>query len=205
MEELSCKLKKIKEKCKERFKPAVMEIEQRLSEKDRKRIVVAIDGKCGSGKTTLGLYLQGRFDCNLFHMDDFFLQNHQRTAARSEEAGGNVDYERFKAEVLEPLLSGGTVRYRSFNCITRVIDREWEVPPKRLNIVEGSYSQHPYFGNPYDLCIFLDIDDLSQIENIRNRNGEEKLKLFQREWIPKENRYFNEFKIKEKSLVIHWN
>lgn len=35
-------------------------------------ILVAIDGRCGSGKTTLGEYLKGQLDCNLFHMDDFF-------------------------------------------------------------------------------------------------------------------------------------
>ncbi len=189
----------------ERYEPVVIQIKRLMEEKDKERIIVAIDGKCGSGKTTLGSYLQKKFDCNLFHMDDFFLQNHQRNPERLKEVGGNVDYERFQAEVLDPLLSGRPVKYRPFNCSLRVIDKEYEIPPKKLNIIEGSYSQHPYFNNPYDLSIFLDIDTPTQLENIRERNGLEKLELFRNKWIPMENRYFDEFKIKEKSLIVEWN
>lgn len=188
----------------ERFEMVVDEIDRLMAIREKERIIVAIDGKCGSGKTTLGSYLQTKYDCNLFHMDDFFLQNHQRTEQRLKEAGGNVDYERFSAEVLHPLLSGRVVKYRTFNCIMRVIDREYYIDPKKLNIVEGSYSQHTYFNNPYDLCIFLDIDEQTQIENIRRRNGLEKLELFQQKWIPMENRYFDEFKIKEKCMIVAW-
>lgn len=190
--------------CIERFEPVVTAIKRLLEEKDKDPIVVAIDGKCGSGKTTLGYYLLRRFDCNLLHMDDFFLQNHQRTEDRYNEPGGNVDYERFDAEVLKPILSKKPVRYRIFNCVTREINQEYEIEPKRLNIVEGSYSQHPYFNHPYDLCVFLDIDPQIQIENIRKRNGLEKLELFQKKWIPMENKYFDHYKIKENSMVVMW-
>jgi uridine kinase len=187
-----------------RFEPVIAEIERLMTNKEKERIIVAIDGKCGSGKSTLGSYLQTKFDCNLFHMDDFFLQDHQRVAKRLKEAGGNVDYERFSAEVLKPLISGSLVKYRVFNCSTRVIDREYEIHPKKLNIVEGSYSQHPYFESPYDLCIFLDIDASTQIENIKMRNGLEKLELFRQKWIPMENRYFDQFNIKQKSMIVDW-
>jgi len=182
----------------------VAAIERILKETDKNPVVVAIDGKCASGKTTLGYYLQKLFDCNLFHMDDFFLQNHQRTQERLNEPGGNVDYERFKEEVLTPLLAGKPVKYRIFNCSLRKIDREYEIAPKRLNIVEGSYSQHPYFKNPYDLRVFLDIDTKTQTENIKKRNGPDKLDVFLNKWIPMENKYFEYFKIKENSLVIEW-
>ena len=44
-------------------------------------VIVAIDGKCTSGKTTLASKLAEIYDCNVFHMDDFFLrpcpQNHR--------------------------------------------------------------------------------------------------------------------------------
>lgn len=192
------------EKVRERFEPVVAEIEHLLKVEDKKVVLIAIDGKCCSGKSTLGSYLQKRFDCNLFHMDDFFLQNFQRTEQRLNEAGGNVDYERFSEEVLTPLLSCQPLQYRIFNCATRTIDKEYSIYPKKLNIVEGAYSQHPYFNNPYDLCFFLDIDDATQIENIRRRNGLEKLELFRTKWIPMENKYFEEYKIKEKSKVIKW-
>lgn len=73
-----------------------------------------------------------------------------------------------------------------------------------LNIIEGSYSLHPYFENPYDLRIFMDIDRESQLENILRRNGGEKLEDFKRLWIPKEEAYFEKFHIAEGCLVIRW-
>lgn len=203
MEQMSVELK-LHRSCKERFKPVMEAIHQIIATK-KERILIAIDGKCASGKTTLSTYLQKKFDCNLFHMDDFFLQNHQRTDERLKEVGGNVDYERFHTEVLIPLLSGRPLKYRKFDCTVRRISQEFDISPKRLNIVEGSYSQHPYFQKPYDLCIFLDIDDDSQIENIKSRNGLEKLELFQSKWIPMENEYFEKYKIKETSMVVPWN
>ena len=195
---------KLHKSCRERFEPVVEAIHQIMAKK-KESILIAIDGKCASGKTTLGTYLHKKFDCNLFHMDDFFLQNHQRTDERLKEVGGNVDYERFHKEVLIPLLSGRPIKYRKFDCMVRMINQEFDISPKRLNIIEGSYSQHPYFQNPYDLCIFLDIDDDRQIENIKLRNGLEKLELFQSKWIPMENKYFEEYKIKETSMVVPWS
>ena len=52
--------------------------------------------------------------------------------------------------------------------------------------------------------IFIDIDRESQLENIRNRNGEEALEDFKRLWIPKEEAYFEKFGVEEGCLVIRW-
>lgn len=194
----------IKPCCVKRFAPVKEAIEALLAEQEKKLIIIAIDGKCASGKTTLGYYLQEVFDCNLFHMDDFFLQNHQRTPKRLEEIGGNVDYERFQKEVLEPIREGLDVRYRPFSCMERKIKLESLMTYKRLNIIEGSYSMHPYFNNPYDLRVFMDIDEKKQVEHIRKRNGEEKLKRFVQEWIPKENAYFEQFHILKGCLKIYF-
>ena len=41
--------------------------------------IVAIDGNSASGKTTLSTQLSKLFDCNIFHIDDYFLNPSQRT------------------------------------------------------------------------------------------------------------------------------
>lgn len=192
----------IQEDCRKRFAPVVEKVESLLAESHDIPIFVAIDGMCASGKTTLGYYLKKIFDCNLFHMDDFFLQNYQRTEARMKEAGGNVDYERFKDEVLTPLLAKQTVTYRPFTCKTREILDGQLVEFKRLNIIEGSYSQHPYFGDIYDLKVFTKMTYEKQIARIKLRNGEKMLDKFISEWIPKENAYFEKFDIEKNSMVI---
>ena len=69
-------------------------IDRLLTQKSQ--VIVSIDGPCTSGKTTLTQKLSERYDCNVFHMDDFFLRPEQRTQARFAQPGGNVDYERFQ-------------------------------------------------------------------------------------------------------------
>lgn len=196
----------LKQSCIERFAPAVLAINELISRTPKEPILIAIDGMCASGKSTLGYYLKKQFDANLFHMDDFFLQLHQRTPERLSEIGGNVDYERFQTEVIKPILHRQNVLYRIFDCKALDIIETKQIPFKRINLIEGSYSQHPYFSNPYDLKLFMEIDTELQLENIRKRNGEEKLSVFKERWIPKEEAYFETFQIKEKSdLVIKWN
>lgn len=167
-------------------------------------LLVAVDGMCGSGKTTMGQALQELYGCNLFHMDDFFLRMEQRNPQRYAQAGGNVDYERFLEEVLKPLLAEPhrPFRYQVFDCSRWSLGRFVEVEPCRLNIIEGAYSQHPYFGEVYDLRFFCEISSREQLRRIRIRNGEEKLKRFREEWIPMENRYFEAFGIREKSCRL---
>ena len=194
----------MKEACIKRFAAAREAINRVLEASDKETILIAIDGKCASGKTTLGYYLKDIYDCNLFHLDDFFLQGYQRTEERLAQIGGNVDYERFQSEVMEPVLSGTDVIYRPYSCMEGKIIEEILIKKHRLNIMEGSYSLHPYFKDPYDVKIFMNIDENDQVDNIRKRNGEEKLQRFITEWIPKENRYFETFHIEDGCICIEW-
>lgn len=85
------------------------------------QLLVAIDGMCGSGKTTLGRLLQSVYDCNLFHMDDFFLRPEQRTPERMAQVGGNVDYERFQEEILNHICQQEGLSYRIYNCKSQTL------------------------------------------------------------------------------------
>ena len=162
-------------------------IDELLAQKDT--VIVAIDGKCTSGKTTLASQLEAVYDCNVLHMDDFFLRPEQRTPERFAEIGGNVDYERFREEVLLPLKSGKAFTYRPFDCSSFTLAAPVAVTPKRLNIVEGTYSCHPFFDNPYDLTILLTVDEETQRQRILERPAFLHQRFFE-EWIPMENRYF---------------
>ncbi len=166
------------------------------------QVNVAIDGMCGSGKTTLAEELARRYNCNLFHMDDFFLRPEQRTEARYEQAGGNVDYERFQAEVLDHLADEGGFVYRRFDCRSMTLEEPREVSWNRLNIIEGAYSCHPYFGDAYQLRFFMEVSAEEQKRRILVRNGAEMYQRFEREWIPMENHYFEAYGIRDKCIVV---
>lgn len=165
--------------------------------------LLAIDGCSASGKSRLAHELSLLYDCNLFHMDDFFLQSHQRTPERLLEPGGNVDYERFHTEVILPLREKRSFSYRIFDCQSMTFAKINSVQPKLLNIIEGSYSHHPYFQQPYDITLFLEVDAEEQSRRILHRNGEYLHKRFMEEWIPMENRYFEYYKIRETSQYLY--
>ena len=99
----------------EQMVSAVLQAVQALPQ-DRQPLIVALDGRCASGKTTLAALLQQQTGCSVVHMDHFFLRPEQRTRERLEQPGGNVDYERFLAEVLEPLRAGKDCSYRPYDC-----------------------------------------------------------------------------------------
>lgn len=154
------------------------------------QIVIAIDGSCTAGKTTLASVLAKEYDCNIFHMDDFFLRPEQRTAERYAQPGGNVDYERFREEVMLPLKTGKPFAYRPFSCKSFSLSDAIEVTPKQLNLVEGTYCQHPYFGDVYDLKLFLSVAPELQRERVFHRPQHVQERFFT-DWIPMEKLYFD--------------
>ena len=158
--------------------------------------IISIDGRCASGKTTLGILLKQVYDCNVFRMDDFFLQPHQRTKKRLESPGENVDHERFEQEVLIPLSKHEDVKLRKFNCSTLSIQSPNLIPYKSFNVIEGSYSMHSDLQKYYSYSVFLTVDKHEQIERLRKRNPDMVNSFIQR-WIPLEELYFNTFSIQD--------
>lgn len=170
----------------------------------KERITIAIDGNSGAGKTTLAEMMGTLYDCNIFSMDSFFLPPEMKTEERLNEVGGNVDYLRFKEEVIKGIQSGLEFQYRAYDCKTMTFKEPLTVRPKQVNIIEGSYSMHPRLINNYDIKVFLHIDKEEQSQRILLRNGATMHERFINEWIPLENRYFKELAIKEQcDFVFH--
>ena len=167
----------------------------------KEHVIVAIDGFCASGKSTLANLLKGIYDCNVFKMDDFFLQIHQRTAERLAELGGNVDYERFQQEVLSPLRLNQPFSYRPFDCSTFQFGKSIAAMPKRLSIIEGVYSMHPSLIDAYDLKVFLKVNPNQQKNRLMVRNPK-MLSRFVEEWIPLEYKYFEHFNIEKLCDIV---
>lgn len=171
----------------ESMKSAIDRVERLLAE--GRCAFVAIDGPCASGKTVFAASLHERFGGNVLHMDDFFLRPEQRTPERFAEPGGNVDRERFEAEVLKPLAAGKAVWYRPWDCHTGDFATSRSVEPAALTVVEGSYSMHPALRGYYDLTMCLIVDPSERLRRLEARNPR-MLQRFINEWIPLENRYF---------------
>lgn len=157
----------------------------------RGRVIIALDGRCASGKTTLAARLEERCGWCAAHMDHFFLRPEQRTPGRCAQPGGNVDHERFLEEVLLPLRRGERPVYRPFDCHTQALLDPLPFDPGPVVLVEGSYACHPALWENYDIHAFLTIAPGRQMERIIAREGEDYARVFREKWIPLEEHYFS--------------
>ncbi len=151
---------------------------------------IAIDGRCGAGKSTLAQALCQTLQTEAIQMDDFFLPPAKRTPERLAAPGGNIDYERFAAEVLPHLNSSDAFAYQRFHCASMQLGEMRPIPQSSWHVVEGSYSHHPYFASYADLRVFVTIHHDAQLARILARNGADWAKDFAEKWIPLEEAYF---------------
>lgn len=159
------------------------------------RTLAAIDGPCATGKSTLGARLSQLYGCPLFHTDDFFLPPERKTPERLAQPGGNVDYERFFAQVLSPLSHGEPVRYQPYRCHSGTLEAARTIPPAPLAVVEGVYSLRPEFQPLYQVKCFLTAPWPVREARLLNRCGLDGLERFRTLWIPLEDQYFRAFSI----------
>lgn len=186
------------------FSEAIDTISKKIKEakSNKEKLIIAIDGRCASGKTTLANELCELLDCNVIHTDDFYLQPFQRTEERYLEPGGNLDRERLLKEVLIPLSEKCSPLYIPFDCKAMRFGNKIQLPEKDIYIIEGSYSCHPALRSFYDITVFVNADNETQKERILKRNGEERLTDFLTKWIPLEEKYFEMFCVESKADIV---
>ena len=184
------------------FQNEISCIIQKVNEllKNKERIVIAIDGRCTSGKTTLAKALAEALSAPVVSCDDFFLPKEKRTKERLSEIGGNMERERLYAEVLLPFIQGKAVNYRPFLCQTFALGNAITLEKSRILIVEGSYSCHKDLWACYDLHVFLDISKEEQKKRILARNPKNAEDFFTK-WIPMEEAYFADGRVKEMAAL----
>lgn len=177
-------------------------IRQSLSQ--RGRMVLALEGCCASGKTTLAGRLAEYFDADMISMDDFFLPLSLRSPKRLAEPGGNVHYERFLTQIIQPLLRARendskacpVLSWNRFDCSVGAFSPvSRQTRGRSLLIIEGAYSMREEFRAAYDCTVFLTVSPGVQKQRILTRNGTEGWNAFETRWIPLENRYFAAYDI----------
>lgn len=165
------------------------------------RTVIAIDGNCGSGKTTLSEMLKQQFDCNVFHMDDFYLPLSKRKEDWEYLPAGNMDLDRLKREVLTPNIAEEVILYRPYFCRTDRMGATMYVKTKALTVIEGSYSHHPLLDKWYHLKIFLTCSKEEQRRRLMQRE-KDRFPFYENRWIPMEERYYAAFHIPDRADKI---
>jgi len=151
----------------------------------KKPLIISIEGKCASGKTTLANMFDGKYA--IIHIDDFFLPPHLKTAERLAEVGGNINYEAIY-ELLKNIKEKKVIEYERYDCHTNTYSHVL-IPYNDVVILEGVYSFHPYFNKLVDKLVFIETDFNEQKERIDLRPNADR---FYKEWMPLEDKYYRE-------------
>ena len=165
--------------------------------KQQPTVFVALDGRCGSGKTTLAAQLAERFPQSItLHTDDFYLPPPQRVTGWERIPCANMHLERLRAEAVAPARAGRAVCYKAYSCREGAYLPPRVLGPAPLVIVEGSYSHHPLLTGYETLRVFLTCAKEEQTRRLQAREGE-RYANFAARWVPLEEGYFAQYHIAE--------
>jgi uridine kinase len=158
----------------------VVTVVQRLASRPRAGTVwVGIDGRGVTGKTTLAEQLAGAApDVDVVHVDDFW--------------GPSIatwDVDRFRSQVLEPLVAGRRARYQIWNWEDDVGGDWAEVAPGRLLVVEGVSATTARLAVPWSLRVWVDAPRELRLARALARDGEAMLPRWLEDWMPSEEAY----------------
>ena len=168
-----------------------------LAQKPTKPLVLALDGRCGSGKTTLADHLARQFPASIvLHTDDFYLPPAQRVRGWEKTPCANMDLARLRDEALRPAYEGQSVLYRAYSCRAGAYQPVQEFAAQPLVILEGSYSHHPLLAGYETLQVFVTCSREEQTRRLQAREGEQYANFAAR-WIPLEEGYFAQYRIEE--------
>lgn len=149
-----------------------------------RRVLVAIDGVDGSGKTTMAIELASRIgglgrSVVLIHVDDFMhLKQVRHRRGRTSPLGyflDSYDYEALIAKALRPLGPSGDGRYQAGitdrNLDVRVEFPVLSAPERAVVIVEGLFLLRDELFEFWDYSIFVASDRQSALQRKSARDG----------------------------------
>ena len=172
---------------------------QLQNQKSKKPFLLAIDGGCASGKTSLAAALGESLGAPQIHTDDFYLPFDARGGAHTPAA--HMDISRLEIEVLKPASCGKRITFRPYSCrenkMLAPVAIETQNAP--LLIIEGCYSLHPRLAPYYNYKLFMTAAPAARQRRVIKRAGAGAWPAFRDIWIPAEELYFSSFKIAGKA------
>lgn len=163
----------------------------RVSKNERKPFVLAIDGRSGTGKTTLASLLEDRLGALVVPGDDFFAGGVSvRDDPPSVLAQACIDW-RSQYEVLKSLKNTGSAEYHPFDWGTfdgSKVDNPVPMKVQPIVVSEGVYSARPEMRELYDLLVLLEAPDDVRIRRLMEREGE--ISEWEKQWHRAEDWYF---------------
>jgi uridine kinase len=173
---------------------------KRLMTDRRSPVLVAFDGRSGTGKSTLASRVAARVGGTVVEGDDFYAGGADAEwVLRSveEKVRDCIDWRRLKIEALDPLLAGRSATWHPFNFETGIglaahtISRE----PADVIILDGVYSARPELREIVDLTVLVETqDDLARRHRLVAREGQTFMGSWHALWDGAEDYYFTQIR-----------
>jgi uridine kinase len=162
-----------------------------------KFFTIAIDGRGGSGKTSLAKYLEVRYpDMFVLYGDDYW------EPIVDPVSLGDFNNKRFTSEVIEPLKRGASFRHRSFEFASRQLIDHGMVTIEKAFCLERIYAFS--FDLDWDLKLFVETPAAICFDRgfARDYPGNPNAAADWRKWQAKENAYRKRTHPKQQADVI---
>jgi uridine kinase len=178
-------------------------------------VLVALDGGSGAGKSTLAAMLGREIDAVVVPLDDFFaahIPDWEWDARSSAERARDVfDWQRLRADALEPLLAGQSARWHPFDFAAGLgPDGTYALSKQSVErhaapviILDGAYSASPEVADLIDLAVLVDVPFPERHKRLAEREDERFLQRWHAVWDDVEKYYFTEVRPKSSfDLVV---
>lgn len=154
-------------------------------------VIIAIDGRSGSGKSTIARHLAKHAEVATVEMDDFYRVDDPVARARYGPAEGverYFDWQRLRDEALVPLSKGRSATFRVYDWKHNDYGDITVVDPQPFVVIEGVYSARPDLRPLVDLVVLIDTSpELSAARQLaRGQNSNEWIER----WTVAEDHYF---------------
>lgn len=156
-------------------------------------VLVGIDGCGGSGKSTLSQKLKEFSSAvTVVEIDDFYKPSDMRKLADQSLIGKDFDLQRLFNQVINPLSKNEQAAYQKYNWEDDKLNLEYfTIEPTGVVIIEGVYSTSISLQNYYDYKVWVETSRKLRLDRGIERDGESSRKLWEYEWIPSEEKYYN--------------
>jgi len=185
---------------------SLIEILDTKAAKNATPLIIALDGKSGSGKSTIADALHRHLDAAKLPLDDFFaatISDREWDSFSVEERRNRVfEWDRFIVECLEPLRKGQTAKWRAFDFESgpeqdgtyRLESEEKRLNPAPIVLVDGAYSSAPELSEYIDVTVLVKAPKEERLDRLKERDGVEFSENWHRRWEAVEDYYFDEIR-----------